>query len=479
MTKTRVALVLSGGVSAGAYIAGALDEILRAFAASDTYEIDVIVGASAGATNAAAIAQGLLYRDGETMLHDMWVKEVDIVELLAPDIKKGDPFSILSAGQIRKMGRDMIDWPADKPATRAAFCADDLTVAMTIANSTPLPYASRVRQPSANAPETFVQDRHAEQESYRLGAGVGPRDPIWERISMVAQASAALPLIFPMVQLTRQADGPGQYILPPSFKGERTFWYYDGGTYNNLPIDLAWHFVKQKAEREDADPLEHRKILVVNPWRNDTTPPADDPAYPGALTQLLNVVRDMHTESRTIQFDREILEPSLAATSGDDLSFALPGVDRPPVELLDRFALVIPRVGDPPLRCVYFQALSAFLDRRFREHDYRRGAADARRAAKQVLGIADYAEQDEAYYQPDRDAGEQDIRQYASLRTVKSSRADARGRSVQEVFEEALAERISAIVKTWDLPSGFFGVAEKVVTEVMTSKVLEKLPGMW
>lgn len=479
MTKTRVALVLSGGVSAGAYIAGALDEMLKAFAASDAYEIDVVVGASAGATNAAAIAQGLLYRNGETILHDMWVDEVDMVELLTPDIKKGDPFSILSAGQIRKMGREMIAWPAGKVAVRAPFCADDLTVAMTIANSTPLPYESRVKQPSANAPETFIQDRHAEQEWYSLGVGVGPQDPIWERISMVGQASAALPLIFPMVQLTRTADGVGQYFLPPSFKGERTFWYYDGGTYNNLPIDLAWYFVKQKAEREGADPLENRKILVVNPWRNDPAPPAEDPKYPNPLVQLLNVMRDMHTESRTIQFDREILGPSLAVEAADDLSFALPGVDRPPVELLDTFALIVPRVGDPPLRCIYLQALSAFLDRRFREHDYRRGAADARRAATRILKIDDYAQEDEAYYQPDNDPGEQDIRRYASLYTVKSSRQDANGRMVQQVFEEALRARLMALLKTFDLPIGGFGLAEKVLVDWVTSKVIEKLPGMW
>ncbi|HEU5424413.1 MAG TPA: patatin-like phospholipase family protein, partial [Nitrolancea sp.] len=66
MAKTRIAFVLSGGVSGGSYIAGALDEILRALKSSDQFEVDIISGASAGATNAALIAHRLCYRDGET-----------------------------------------------------------------------------------------------------------------------------------------------------------------------------------------------------------------------------------------------------------------------------------------------------------------------------------------------------------------------------------------------------------------------------
>ncbi len=112
MPKTRVAFVLSGGTSLGAYIAGALDELLRALsAAADRYEIDVIVGASAGATTAAIISHGLLYRGGETALHEVWVDQVDIVELLAPDAPKGGPFSVLSNSRLRAIARDTIAWP--------------------------------------------------------------------------------------------------------------------------------------------------------------------------------------------------------------------------------------------------------------------------------------------------------------------------------------------------------------------------------
>jgi hypothetical protein len=43
-----------------------LDECLHAFAHSGDFEIDIITGASAGATTAAIIAHGLRYRNGAT-----------------------------------------------------------------------------------------------------------------------------------------------------------------------------------------------------------------------------------------------------------------------------------------------------------------------------------------------------------------------------------------------------------------------------
>jgi predicted acylesterase/phospholipase RssA len=110
---------------------------------------------------------------------------------------------------------------------------------MTIANSTPLSYMSRVKQPTASEPEPFIQKRNAEQETFILTDEVGPLDGVWARILKVARASSAIPFVFPMIDLPRIATDAKQYLIPPNFEGTRTFWYYDGGTYNNLPIDLA------------------------------------------------------------------------------------------------------------------------------------------------------------------------------------------------------------------------------------------------
>jgi hypothetical protein len=474
MEKTRVAFVLSGGSSAGAYIAGALEELLRAFRATDQYEIDIITGASAGATTAALIAHGLCYRNGETDLHHVWVEGVDIVDLLEPDIARDDPLSLLSARQLRRLASDTIAWREDAgPESRAEFCAPVLTVAMTLANATPLSYESRVPQPTAVGAETFIQKRNAELEAFVLDGDIGPRDPLWERIGTVAQASAAIPFIFPMVRLARRADDERQYIQRPSFAGERQFWYYDGGTYNNLPIDLAWHFVTQAASRSGADPLQNRRIVVVDPWRSDSDPVTEDAVYPDLLTYAFNMLRDVRTESSMIQFDKEVVRP-LEDVGG---SKALPGVHRPSVDLLRTFALVIPREEDPSLRCVYLNHLSAFLDRKFREYDFRRGAADARRVATMMFQI-DYDQRPEAFYAPDADVQDVgDISRYAALETIPSTR-DAQ-RSVREVFEEALEERISALVKHFNLPGPDNPLTDALVTRIINGVVLGKLPALW
>ncbi len=474
MVKTRVAFVLSGGSSAGSYIAGALDELLRAFRATDTYEIDIITGASAGSTNAALIAHGLCYRDGETDLYRVWVDGVDIVDLLDPDIDDDDPFSVLSARQLRRLASNTIAWRDDAgPGTRAGFCAPELTVAMTLGNATPLSYESRVPQPTAAGEERFVQKRNAELESYVLDGSVGPRDAHWERIGTVAQASSAIPFIFPMVRLSRRAEDPRHYLQRPNFTGERQFWYYDGGTYNNLPIDLAWHFITEEARVRHADPLVDRRVIVIDPWRSDRRPVTEDTAYPGLLAHAFNMLRDVRTESSMIQFEREVVEP-LSAIKG---LRQLPGVGRPPVDILRTFALVIPHEGDPPLRSVYLNHLSAFLDRAFREYDFRRGAADARRAATALLKI-DYEHRPESFYAPDAVDGEiVNVSRYATLEDIPSTREP--GRNVREVFEEALEHRINALVKHFNLPGPDNWATDTLVTNIVNGIVLDKLPALW
>jgi len=474
LEKIRVAFVLSGGSSAGAYIAGALDELLRAFRDSEQHEIDIITGSSAGATTAAVIAHGLCYRNGETDLQRVWVDGVDVLDLLEPEIANDEPISVLSARQLRRIALGTIDWRTSDVGTRAAYCSPNLTVAMTLSNSTPLSYASRVPQPSASGPEVFIQKRNAEIEAFTLDNSVGPRDRIWERIGSVAQASAALPFIFPMVQLARRADNPHHYIHPPMFDGERRFWYYDGGTYNNLPIDLAWHYITVDARRRrEPDALKNRRVVVIDPWRSHPEPVTSDPAYPSLLPYAFNMLRDVRTESSMIQFDKEIIGP-LTATGGPK---GIPGVNRPPVDLLKTFALVIPQEGDPSLRCVYLNHLSAFLDRRFREYDFRRGAADARRVARDLFQIT-YQQQPESFYTPDADPSDiGDISRYSALDDIQSTR-DPR-HSVRDVFEDALERRVNALVRHFNLPGPDNPLTDALVTRIVNGIIRDRLPSLW
>lgn len=482
MAKKKVALVLSGGASLGSYIAGALDELLRAFtAASDRYEIDIITGASAGATTAAMIAHGLLYRGGATALHDIWVEKVDITDLLAPDIPNDELLALLNARRLMEVAQEAIRWPHPQdPGTLAPFCSPNLVVAMTLSNTTPLPYISRVHLPAAGREEIFAQHRNTEQESFYLGTDVAPTDPIWQRIGEVARASAAIPLVFPPVRLSRRV-GEGfddsHYIQKPSFPGEAQFWYFDGGMFNNLPVDLAWYHARKRGD----DPQD-RLIVVVNPWRPDATSPDLRPAHPGLLKTLTAFLEAMRHESSALQFTQEVLLPS--TPQGPDVgpgagatTRALPGVDGPPVELLANFALVMPKADDPRLRGNHLMSLAAFLDQRFREYDFRRGAADARLVATENLGITYDARRPAGYYEPDQNpALAPDIPTYESLDGITST-YDIH-RTVRQVFEAALDGRIDALIRRWDAPGPDL-LTDPLVAGFVKQLIRGHLPAAW
>lgn len=478
MAKKRVALVLSGGVSLGSYIAGALDELLRALAASGEYEIDVITGASAGATTAAIIAHGLMYRNGETALHDAWVKKVDIVELLPAHLPADQPMSLLSNELLRRVARETLAWPdANDSAMASPLCAPTLTVALTLANIEGLSYTSRLTMQAFGREEVFVQDRYAEQETFHLDLGVPPTDPIWIRMQDVAIASAALPFVFPPVALRRQATNPLHYIQKPEFDDEAEFLYCDGGTFNNLPIDLAWHFARQ-----NDSPGDERVIIMVDPSHDrilqlDARPPAERPAARSLLQYAFQLLGAVRSESSAVQFDREVVLPSLNERGAvSRLQGALPGVDRAEVEVLDDVALVLPKAGGRRLKGSYLAyALSAFLDETFREYDFRRGAADARRVATDVLNIAYSAARPEGdrFYQPDGDPQFlPELTDYRVLDTIPSSSNPSR--SVKAVFEDALRGRIRGLVNRIDPPG-----PDVFYSWFVEQHVIGQLPHLW
>jgi predicted acylesterase/phospholipase RssA len=504
MAKTRVALVLSGGVSLGSYIAGALDELLRKMALNGNYEIDIITGASAGATTAAIIAHGLMYRGGETLLHRIWVEQIDIVDLLEPEIPSDTPLSLLSNRRLIEIAREGLSPPAGQAPARSPLCASRLKVAMTIANLDGLSYESRVKMRTDSTPEPYIQDRFAEQETFLLTARTPPDDPVWQRMVKVGLASAALPMVFPPIALARKlveqggADRPEwsgsiQYIQYPSRSPEQsavteaTFLYADGGTFNNLPIDLAWHYA-----REHDRPAAPRIMIIVDPSKDhirriDLGPAEDRPAYRSPPVYLLRLVGAMRSESSAIQFDREVLLPAQRGNDRlDELQGALPGVDRAEVEALNNVVLVLPHPEQPRLigsHLVY--ALAGFLDRKFREYDFRRGAADARQMAEKVLEIPQPVERPEGpiFYTPDQDQQFQPYPQtYATLEQIKSSRFPTQ--SISEVLEARLRKRLQAVIRgfpfggPWWLRAGWW-LARFPISWLLPGWAIKQLPDHW
>jgi len=408
----------------------------------------------------------------------------------------------LSGQRLVEVAHQEIAWPAGTVPQRAAICAPRLTVAMTLANVTALQYVSRVPEQAPGRPEAFAQLRNSEQQTFRLGPEVAPTDPLWANMATVARASAAIPFVFPLVQLPREATNPDHYIQQPSFSGSARFWYYDGGTFNNLPIDLAAWFATEVGD------LANRVVIVINPWRNAATPVAPVTPRPNLFMVAGSLLTALMNESTALQFEREVLHRPLASVpvgvSGPDgmaalppslppppppspppppdpdgLERALPGLDRAAVDVLRRIALVMPRPTDLPLRGNHLHAMAAFLDRRFREYDFRRGAADAQATAREVLGISYPAPQAAAYYQPETDPNlTADLSAYERLGDLPSSHAGAAGRSVRQVFEDALTARIVALIHAWNAPGPDF-LFDPVLIATIPSLVRGQLPLLW
>jgi predicted acylesterase/phospholipase RssA len=487
MAKMQIALVLSGGVSLGSYIAGALDEVLLALRTGNgDYEIDLITGASAGATTGAILAHALLYHKGVSKLHKVWVEDVDMSHLLSTD--QEEPFSLLNPRRLREVARETLDLKGVQPEP-ATFCANRLTVAFTLANTIPLPYKSRVSQPVGdNITADFVQYRHSEQETFFLRKNPPAGNPTnavetWERLSKVAQASAAIPGVFPRIALERDSEDPQQYIQEVLFDGTRTFWYYDGGTFNNLPVDLAWHYHKEVY----GDDISKRKVVIVNPYLPKPKSISREQVYPSILAQTLGVVGAMHRESRTLQFQNDMADVSRRKIELENPtaegSRLLPGINLPPVELLRNFALVMPQKDD--LRGYYLHAMGAFLDKRLREYDFRRGASDARRiiTSKDGLGITEYQQNTESnYYTPENDKELNiDISEYTALAKLTSLIDPSR--KVKQVFEDGLRERFDYLLDRWDLVKGISFreyLVDKALSALFRQHLMPKyLPGMW
>jgi predicted acylesterase/phospholipase RssA len=323
MVTKRVALVLSGGVSLGSYIAGALDELVAAFEASHQsatgprYVVDVITGASAGATTAAVLAHGLLYQAGKTRLAETWVSGLDIVDLLDPRIKH--ELSVLNPNRLYQLADEVLAVPEPSTWQRAQSCAATLYLAMTIANIDPLIYQNGVfRAVGRNIP--FLQERHAEQETYRLTDDVSPTDPLWQRAAHVAIASAALPYAFPLVRLRRDLSDPLQYIEAGTLNGPvfnpgtniRECLYADGGAFNNLPIDLAWHYVRQIDQTEGDKVHPDRMFVLVDPSPDMANMRVKTARYPGLIEFTGKFFRALRAESSAIQFERTVMGKTMS-----------------------------------------------------------------------------------------------------------------------------------------------------------------------
>lgn len=262
----QLALVLGGGVSLGAYVAGATSEILLALERSEArrVRVRVLAGTSAGALNAALAARALAVNPSvRPWLERAWLDGVDLESLLNPH--REDRSALLDTSDVERLAAALITAEPAADDRRSPAAGDPLRVGIALSNLHGIEYA--FRGGFRNAPDRPYAARvHRDWIELELGRERGPSDSVWTRLREAALASAAVPLAFPARPLDRRrSEYPGARL--PGDGDTVRMWYVDGGLFENEPLGLA----KRLAERFPDHRDRSWRYVLVDPYMESGT----------------------------------------------------------------------------------------------------------------------------------------------------------------------------------------------------------------
>jgi hypothetical protein len=280
---TKIALVLSGGVSLGSYTGGAVTELLLALArneAAGPVRIHVITGTSAGALNAALAARALAVNPGVVpWIERSWVEGADVEHLVNP--RRRDRTGALDATVLEELSRALVTADAAADDAVSPALGAPLRVGITLASLHGIRYDFRYG--FLNVPDRrFGTRTFSDWIDFEIPAG-RPADPVWERLREAALASSAFPFAFPPRRLARRrGEYPGARLPQPE-GDDVEMWYVDGGLFDAAPLGLAKDLVEREAGHRSDD---WRYVLVEPSLRTTGGGAASSPGAPGSLAAL-------------------------------------------------------------------------------------------------------------------------------------------------------------------------------------------------
>ncbi len=405
--RSAPALVVSGGISLGAYQAGFISTLVRFWsvaqregAASDLGNPAprVWTGASAGAVN--ALLGGLASCDTafaqpewspeQSLFWTVWIDQLDLDRLL-PMEAAGAPqgthlFSephmqdtlrlILEKSQKARFKEDCTfaygltvtnlrgrDVPFGAGGPESQFKLKRVTEKLVVQVMTQGEGKLTARLPflegAASAKSPYIGVKPEELVYYpALGTqpkGDGGHEVSLSNLLLTPQASGAFPLAFPPVPVSMSFFEETQWGEPEALK------LVDGGVLNNNPVDLAVRLGSRWVERSESRetvlnrarfPIVYLDQDVVGwKWASPRARPEGsrsplDEAYFQYLGNVMNAARDsavLNALEHDINLSGRIKIPRRTAVLPSEFQFAMMG----------------------------------FFDRRFREHDFYRGMEDA------------------------------------------------------------------------------------------------------
>lgn len=265
---TKLVLVLGGGASRGAYVAGAVREILLALERNrlGRVSISVIVGTSSGAFNAAVAARGLIVNPNLfPWLERIWVEALDADVLL--NSQRADRTAILDGSALDELSRALITADPAADDGPSNLVSDPLRLGVTLSNLEGVSY--RFRYGGLDAPERFYGLRsHRDWADFELTASTAATDSVWEPIRQAALASASFPFAFPPKAWRRDRSACRRVRLQDSGSEAMEMWYTDGGLFGDEPLGLARRLV----ERDPNHRGEDWRYIVIDPAMESPDP---------------------------------------------------------------------------------------------------------------------------------------------------------------------------------------------------------------
>jgi predicted acylesterase/phospholipase RssA len=285
----RLAIVISGAVSLGAYEAGVLYEVLRGLENHNTdpatspeqrIVIDVLSGASAGGMTAAITSRTLLFNAGalanayDNPFYNPWVRDIDLLPLL--ELREGeDPaFSMLSSALIERISRAYLGAPATAHASRSI--GTELRLGLAMSNLNGVDYGVQQRDG-----ETFEYTRFQDEFLRKLDHQSRGGD-LWDQIRRAAVACGAFPFAFRVQELLRLRSEYGPNFIDPG--RPLRFAYADGGIFQNEPLGLAKRLVNEIDRHLN---VESRFYLYVSPDTKSSQVTADFTADKATMLKTL------------------------------------------------------------------------------------------------------------------------------------------------------------------------------------------------
>jgi predicted acylesterase/phospholipase RssA len=331
----EIALVLTGGQSAGCYLAGVMDFLFEALDAwhrarrddpgntpNHDVKVKIIVGASAGGLNAALAAVAAPYRWRYATHHKFehrnrnlgspfyraWVRDVDISNLLTTDDleRTGRPLSILNSEYLRNKVRDYLDFTGEgveQPEHRA-WLDDPLPIKIATSNVSGVPYGIRFTGEQGATGTSYQMGLHRDYLAFQRpifrsppAPGMPDHEPLsadnradhpgWCRLGRAVLATIAFPVAlaervverpstdyeyrFASVSQARELAYAEPFPGSPACQVRSVA--VDGGLMDNEPFDLA-HAALAGADgrNERAGDVARRAVIMIDPFVSGQTP---------------------------------------------------------------------------------------------------------------------------------------------------------------------------------------------------------------